>query len=221
MKIARLEGLAVIAVLTMSLVVASMAPAEPEFKPATATLTGTSGPSVLEANDGIEKLSCEKTTLTGRLTSATLAGGLVVHFLGCTSTGEGGSNCAVNSLGGSVGLIVTKTLHGVLGLILPKAGTGVGLLLLPATGKAFTTLAANACTEETTISGNIAGEVEPIGKSQLTGKVTFAATGVKQAIKGFDPSTGGTTTAKLTLFAAEASESLTESLTYSTATEVS
>ena len=187
----------------------------------TATITGTSGEAKLEAINGIDKINCEKDNTTGKVTSATLAGNIVVHFLNCTSTGETGANCAINSVGAASGLILTATLHGVLGLILPKVGTDVGLLLLPAVGRTFVELAGNACTPETALTGNIAGEVEPVGVSQTKGTLLFKATGTKQAIKGFDLSTGGTTTAKFTFFASEASVVSTESLTFSTATEVS
>jgi hypothetical protein len=221
MKIARLTGLMLVAIFAMSLVAASMAFAEPEFKPTTATITGASGTSVLEANSGVNKVTCTSSATTGKVTSATLAGGVVVHFLGCTETGETGSNCAVSSTNTTnSGLILTNTLHGVLGLILPKTGTGVALLLLPASGKNFVTLATTACAEETAVSGNVAGEVEPVGVSTTHGLLLFKATGTKQAIKGFDPSTGGTTTAKLTAFATEASEVTTQEITFSVATEV-
>jgi hypothetical protein len=108
----------------------------------------------------------------------------------------------------------------VLGLILPKTGTGVGLLLLPVKGATFVELEENTCTIATAVSGNVAGELEPVGKSQTTGKLTLAVTGGKQAITDFDLSTGGLVKPKLNAFSTEATQSAAASITFSKATEV-
>ncbi len=222
MKIARLAGSILIATLAMSLLTASVALAEPEFKPATGTFAGTSGTSILSYDDGVYSLTCANSVTTGAKTSSTTVGGVIVHFLSCKADGETRGGCTAKSVGAAEGLIVTNTLSGILGLILPKpaSGSGVGLLLLPASSSIFVTLAGNACTEEAAVTGTVAGEALPINSSQLTGKLTFSGIGSKAKIKAFDPSVGATKTAKLVDFGAEASETLSESLTFSSATEV-
>jgi hypothetical protein len=224
MKIARLAGLMAIAILAVGLVAASAAFAEPAFNPASGqTFTATSGEGKLTASNGTNIVKCKKSSSTGNVSSSTLVGGIVVHFLECQSSGNSGSTfCTVKSVGAAEGLILTQTLHGILGLILPKTGTGVGLLLLPSTAgsKKFVTLAGNACTVETQVTGSVAGEVSPVGVSQTTGTLKLALSGGKQAIKDFDLSSGGLVKPELTAFSTEATEEITAGITYSVATEV-
>jgi len=217
MKIARLAGLMLVAVLAMSLLAASVATAAPEFKPTGATISGTSGTAKLTASSGVDQIVCAKSTSTGTITSAFLAGGVVVHFLECKSSGNSGSTfCTANSKGAAEGLILTETLHGVLG---STAKTAV-LDLLPVSGSKFVTLAGNSCTEETAVTGSVAGVIEPTGKSVKTGTLKFALTGGKQSISNIELSSGGTTKAKLTAFTTEATEEVAEAITYSSTTEV-
>jgi len=223
MKIARLVGLMLVAVMAVSLAVASSAFAEPEFKPVGGTFTGTSGTSKLVA--GSNSITCTTDTSKGTISSATLAGGVTVDFSGCKSTGSGGSNCTVKSTNTSnAGLILTNTLHGILGLSLTSgASTGVALLLLPsaAGSKEFVKIESNKCTTTTTaVEGSVAGAVTPVGKSQITGKLTFLPGTEGESIKTFDPSTGGKVSPELEAFGIEASEETTEALTFSAALEV-
>src|SRR3984957_19501283 len=119
MRIARLVGLTLVAVMAVSLAMASAAFAEPEFKPTGATFKGDSvGSNVLTA--GTNVITCTNNTTSGTISSATLAGGVTVDFTGCTSKKGTGEPCTAKSVGGNEGLILTTTLHGVLGLILPK-----------------------------------------------------------------------------------------------------
>jgi len=226
MKIARLASLMLVAILAIGLMAASAASAEPEFNPVGATLTGTSGTGVLTA--GKETVTCAKDTSTSGAskTTATLIGGITVHFLECTAkNGTTGVSCPAKSEGAPLSnLILTKTLHGVLGLILPKpeTGSGVALLLLPVTGSAFVTIEAE-CTEPkiTTVEGKVAGAVDPVGTATLKGKLLFFAPSGVQAIKEVDLSTGGLVKPSLKAFsAANATEETTEETTFSTPTEV-
>jgi len=225
MKIARLAGLMLVAVMAVSLAVASAAFAEPEFHPVGGTFTGLGlGPEELIAGTNI--LKCTHNTSSGTISSATLVGGVVVTFTGCTASGSGGSGCPALSVGAPSGVIITKTLHGVLGLILPKGtGSGVGLLLLPVANKKFVEIEANTCTVVlTTISGSVAGEVTPVGRGLiLTGKQIFqaASSGTGESIKSFDPTTGGTVTPEIEAFGIIASQATNEDITFSVPVEVS
>jgi hypothetical protein len=223
MKIARLAAAALTVVLAISVVMASAAFAAPTFVPTGATFVGTSGAAVLEADAG-ERLRCETSTWSGDVTSATSAGNLVVHFLGCTDTTAEGEKCSVKSTNTTVaGLILINTSRAVLGLVLPKpvSGSDVGLLVLPASGRVFTTLVGSGkCVETTKVSGSVAGLAEPVGSLQTTGKVVFAQTGGKQDIADLDLSTGGLVDPELTAFSTTVVGEGTEELSLSAATEV-
>jgi len=222
MKIARLAGMTLVVVMALGLVAASAAFAEPEFHPVGAKFTGVSlGNNTLSAAPN--SVVCTANTTSGTISSATLVGGVVVTFTGCKSSGEKESNCTVKSVGAVEGTIVTNTLHGVLGLILPKGtGSGVGLLLLPVEGKKFLVLASNKCTIETSVTGSVAGEANPIGGGLvLSGTLTFQAGAKGESIKDFDLSTGGLVNPELSAFAAIASQETNEDLDFVGAVEVS
>ena len=227
MKIARLSGLMMIAILAVSLMAASAAFAEPLFTPVSGqTLTATSGTVTFVANAGLNTVECAKSvTLGGKVDSPTLVGGIVVHFLECTAKESPNKECSAKSKGAPAGnLILWETLHGVLGLILPKltGHTGVGLLLLPASGKTFVTLS-TPCTSPATsaVSGNVVGEAEPVGHSQTTGKLRFGSgSNGSASVKDFELSTGGTLKPKLEAYTSEAGEVVESSVTFGTPTEV-
>jgi hypothetical protein len=229
MKISRLAGLALVAVLAMSLFAVSVATAEPEFKPATkgTTVTGTAdGISELNSTGSGTNVVCQKSSTTGEISSATLVGNVIVHFLECEGSTNGGTKCPVMSAGAPLeNLIITTTLHGVLGLILPKPaspGSPVGLLLLPTNGKRFVTLLANSvgCIVTTIVTGSVAGLVEPVGTSTTKGKLTFSNAGAKQEITDFDPSTGGTVEPELVAGSTTATEKTLQLVTFGVAVEV-
>ena len=224
MKSPRLAGPTLAAIVALSLVVASSAFAEPAFHPIGGTFTGLGlGPEKLTF--GGQEVKCEHNITSGTISNATLAGGVVVTFTGCKSTGTGGSNCTLKSSSpvGAAGVIITNTLHGVLGLILPKGtGSGVGLLLLPVANGKFFTLESNKCTAATSVTGNIAGETNPVGGGLVSkGTLTFQAGTKGESIKDFDLSTGGLVRPELELFAAIGSLETNEDVTFSPAVEVS
>ena len=215
MKIARLAGLMVVAVMALSLAVASAAFGEAEFKPVGGTFTGKSS-TTNKLVAGGNTITCSGNTTQGTISSATLAGGVTVNFTGCKSSGTGGSNCTVKSVGGTAGSILTKTLHGVLGLILAKgSGTGVALDLLPVSGKTFVEIASNTCTVETAVEGSVAGEISPVGTLKTTGSLLFAPGTTGESIKVIDLSTGGLIKPALEAFGLAASQETSESLGFS------
>lgn len=216
MKIARLVGLAFAAVLAVSALFAAAASAAPEFKPSTKNaFKTTSGTSVLEGSGNT--FTCSSDSSAGEITGAKTVGGVVVDFTGCKSTGSGGSNCTAKSKNTTVeGLIVTTTLKGELGTT-KEATSGVGLTLTPETTKIFTELAANTCTKETKVTGSIAGEATPVGSLTTTGKLVFTVSSGKQAIKHI---TGTITEPELVAYTATATESTSDSVTYTKAVEV-
>jgi hypothetical protein len=178
MKIARLAGLILVAVAALCLGVASTASASAEnplfnFLPGT-DIVGTSGTSILYG--GGRLVLCLKDVFSGEVSNSLLIGDADVHYLECVSlaTPQSATHCAVNSPGASSGLILTHTLHGILGLILPSKRTGI--LFLPLGNSIFVELEKNACTELTKVTGNVAGELEPIGSLQKTGKTFFTLT---------------------------------------------
>jgi hypothetical protein len=197
--------------------------AGPQFNPASGvTLSGTGGASLFRFDNQTEEVRCTANTASGVVSSATLAGGVVIKFTGCTSSSPTKADCSVSSKtsGGPAGTITTATLHGVLGTILPSRVAG--LLLLPATSKKWYTLLGNECTVEAQTTGNVAGVYEPLGHSQSTGKLIFTtkAAGAEQEVRDFDPSTGGLVVPEFVSFGATGTWELTESLTYSPNLEV-
>src|ERR1700722_12303552 len=191
-SISRLAGLTLATALTLGLADTSAAFAESEFKPTGGAFNGSSNTAnIFKA--GTNSITCTGNTTTGTVASAFLVDRILVDFTGCKSTGSGGSNCTVKSIGGREGLILTNTLHGVLGLVLPKgSGSGVGLLLLPVANKKWFNLQGNTCTGESTASGNIAGEVNPIGTLSLVGTLRFTPGETGESTKKFDLSSNGT-----------------------------
>jgi hypothetical protein len=224
MKIARLAGLMLVAVMALSLTVASAAFAEAEFKPVGGTFKGTSS-TTNKLVAGTNTITCKANTSSGTISNAFLAGGVTVSFTGCTSKkGAEGAACTAKSVGAAEGSIVTNTLHGVLGLIVPKGtGTGVALDLLPleAAEGVFVDIAKNSCTVETAVEGSVAGEVSPVGKSQTTGALLFDPSGTTQTIKEITLSSNGAAVKPgLKAFGATATQETTEALTFSANLEV-
>jgi hypothetical protein len=175
MRIMRLVGMLLIAVVAMSFVVVSSATAaespNPLFRPAEGqTLTGSGGASSLSAV-GINVACQENHVISGNVSNALLIGNIVIHYLGCKVT-EGGENnnngCEVNSPNQSGGLILTNTLHAILGIELPANRTVVVFLPQKPGETKFTTFlesknATGKCSPETTVTGTVAGLIEPVG----------------------------------------------------------
>jgi hypothetical protein len=222
MKIARLASLTLTAILAVGLAVVSVASAAPEFKPTGSTVTGVGTTTAVLTAAG-ETITCAKNVVSGGVvTSATLVGGIVAHFLECTAKTAGGATCPVMSTGAPLeNLILTNTQHGVLGLILPRptSGSDVAVVLLPTSGSTFATLL-GSCFTTTVVSGQVAGVAEPIGSSVTKGTLKFNAPGGVQEIKEVDLSTGGLVKPKLTAFSATASGTATGATTFGTATEI-
>jgi hypothetical protein len=224
MKFAQLVRRALVVVSAMGLVFVSAASAtEPLFTPVGASVLGDSGLAVLIGFSGADIVDCVESHSFGNIQNTLLIGNVVVHYLGCTSSGPGGSGCPVHSPGAAEGLILTATLHGILGLILPSKETGI--LFLPVVGKTYVELEENTCTVASAISGTIAGLVEPVGTGLTTkGNVLFereAGPGNNQAILDIDLTHGlGLVVPKLTSFTASSALTQLQLVTFSVATEV-
>jgi hypothetical protein len=163
MKVIRLAGLAIVAVLAVSLAVASTSSAGVYlFSPGSvgATFTGLSLAGILKA--GSNSISCKDDVNAGTIANVHLLGPFDIKFTSCVSSGSGGSGCSINSPGAAEGEILTHTVHALLGLVLPAVGLGLGgLLVLPVSGKQFVTVEENKCTPlTTTITGSVAGLLE-------------------------------------------------------------
>jgi hypothetical protein len=173
MKLTRLTGEILIAILAMSLLVASSASATPLFRSSNvgATFLGLSLFGTLKAGSDI--VTCEHDVFAGAIASVHLVGPFDIHFLGCTSAGSTKSGCLVGSPGVTPGLILTTTLHALLGLVLPSELPG--LLVLPASGKVFVELISNECTPTTKVTGSVAGllEEDQVGELVLESLVLF------------------------------------------------
>jgi len=217
MKIARLAGLVLAAVMMLSLAAVATASAEPLISPVGGTFTALTGTTKLIANNGVDVVTCAKSTSPGEITNVHLIK-IVLHFLECTGSENKDTPCPVKSEGAPAeNLIITKTLHGVLGLILPHIPA---TLLLPIAGKEFVGLEPSSagCITATAVTGNIAGEYTTAaqGVSRLTGKLNFGPL----VSQHFEPSLGGLVLAKLTAFTTVAGEEAEATIDYNQLTEV-
>ena len=163
MKVARLVILVFVVTLAMNAVGTSPTLASsPEFRvlPSTKTFSSTSGVSIMAA--ATTSLTCHAHTAKGEITSMDAVGKLVVTFNGCVVQ-TGSCTAKANSVTGKTGEIVTNRIRGLLGTVkTSEAASGVGLLFEPESGNTkFLTLAATACTPESTTNGNLAGESDP------------------------------------------------------------
>jgi hypothetical protein len=217
MKIARLAGLVLAAVMALSLVAVSVASAtEPLFNPTSGTLTALTGEATLLAENGALTVTCQKSVSPGTIVSKDLAL-LVVHFLECKGAEGAETPCSVHSEGAPAeNLILTKTLHAILGLVLPHVPA---ILLLPTASKEFVTLEAEkgkTCISTIAVTGNVTGEVSPIGSKQITGKIVFGVS----VNKHFISSLGLLTLAKLVAGSNTANEITNATIDFGQLTEV-
>jgi hypothetical protein len=196
MRLARLAGLLLVAVLAVGLLPAASASAaensNPLFLGAGATpieadFVGLSGPSTLKALAGAE-VACQKDIASGQITSLLLIGKVFIHYLECTAVEKAGASirCTIKSFGSEgEGLVLTKELHGILGLVLSPAPLDTGILFLPTVGKVVLELAESTigtvkCTPATKVTGTIAALITPVGVHSFTGLLVFADASIKK-----------------------------------------
>jgi hypothetical protein len=225
----RLLGLAFIAVLAMSAIVASVATAEPEFTTKGSgtvtgiTIKGTAGTGKLEATNG-SVITCSKNTSTAEITGPLTIGKVVVKYTGCKGKEGTGEECSVNSKkpAGGAGEIIVDTTKGQLGLVAAAEATSkVGVLFEPESGTEFVNVE-GTCLTTAPVEGKLAGEATPVlGGTSKTGKLVFVGSGGSQHITKITVK-GKSESPKLTAFFGIISSSLnsTETLEFSKAVEV-
>jgi hypothetical protein len=214
--------LALVAVFVMSAVAtAAASAAKPEFKPVPTKKKFTISGGVSEWGSGEGDIECAKTSATGEIDSAQTVGNVVVVYSGCTSTGSGGANCPVNSVGAKAGEIVTGSLDGELGTVATsQAASGVGLRFKPASTKTWFTEQKNECTPELAFKGQLAAEVSIIGKKQTTNKLVLEPGASGEKIKEITLDSGVTEKPELEAFGAIVAIKATEELKFEEAVEV-
>jgi len=210
MKIVRLAGLVLAAVMALSLVAVSVASAAPLFVPGTGTFLALTGEAKLTG--GGETVTCAKSDSPGSVLNRNLIL-VIVHFLECEAKTAAGATCEAQSVGAPAkNLIVTEHLLGILGLILPSTP---GILLLPLPTSTFVTLV-GSCIVTTKVTGNLTSEVSPVGVSQLTGKETFNGS----VGKHFISSLGTLYLSKFVAFGEPAVETTVATIDWGQSTEV-
>jgi hypothetical protein len=227
MRFVRLTGLVLLAVVTVGVVGAVSAQADPPnplFRPANGQLVLLlSGTTILRF--GINTILCKKDLWHGFVDNSLLIGDAFAHFLECQYlVGEEASGCEANSVGSTGGLILLGFFHGILGLILPSRRTGI--LFLPQGSTKFTTLAeatkeGKTCAPESAVTGSFAGVVEPAGVSQKATTIKVQLIEGVASIKDIDLTHGlGLVVPKLVGFAQTGALEGIESGEFSEATEV-
>jgi hypothetical protein len=225
MKIARLLGLALVAVCAVAAIAASTATAIPKYR-LPIVLRGFAGLSGLtlwrnRANGDI--IDCTHDHLTGIIIGDDEID-LKEHFLNCFVIIPGGGTCTAKSPGSSAGLILSELIVGLLGLLHSPPGAAA-ILEEPKTGAVLWKLAATEApcdTPETAFEGTVAGLYSPTGKLSSDALIVTApvsATGKQEitlilTLKGVVfPELSGFGTSETT-------ETSTELLTYEESVEV-
>jgi hypothetical protein len=225
MKITRLFGVVLVAVLAISAMAASTASAIPKYRLPIALrgFAGLSGLTLWRNPANGDIIDCTHDHLVGFIINDDEVD-LKEHFLNCSVIVNGQGPCTVKSVGSEGGLIISSLIRGLLGLLHQPAGAA-GILLVPSTGHVFWTLAATEApcnTTETAFEGSVAGLYSPTGKLQSTALITTApvsATG-KQEIT-LILTLFGVIKPKWTSFGAtEATDESVEALTYEESVEV-
>lgn len=218
MRRMRLVGLALVAVLALSAVVAAAAQAEPEFKKAGAKNGFTTSSGTGEMKAGSITIKCTSDHSSGTISSSKTVSGVVVTFEGCIAK-EGSKECKTGA--SEDGVITTAELVGK--LVETETGSDVGLQLEPSGGGSYVTVVANClAVTESPVTGQIVGEVKPLNTKSLTGEVIYRISSSKQQIRKYVYNGKSTSSAVLKAFSIlEAPLSTTETVTFEEETEVS
>lgn len=165
------SGVALIAALALSAVVASAALAQPEFSKANVKFTTTSGKSVLKDSSASAEIKCAKDKGEGEITGKSTVSATVT-FEECS--GEVNKKACPST-------ISTEALTGQLGTVAAtEAASGVGILFKP-TGTAFAKFSCAGVNQ--TVIGSVAGEVTPTKTLSTEGDVNFTPSGTGMKIK--------------------------------------
>jgi len=179
MKVARLFGVALIAIVALSAMLASTASAIPKFKlPITKRgFVGLSGTSILRTPSIAATVTCSHAQAPGTILSDDEVD-IKIHYAGCSLTVGKEGPCTIKNVGGTAGSLETELLLGLLGLLHSPEGAA-GILFEPKTGHVFLTFAETEapCKEsETAIEGSVAGLFSPTGKLSATALIIVAPT---------------------------------------------
>jgi hypothetical protein len=178
MKRVRMIALALVAAFALSAIVASAALASRDHFRATnfpVSITIKSGVTTMYAPTAGIKITCESDKGSGSIVSELLAH-FELLFDNCTVT-KGSCSAKIAS-------ITTVPLTAIPVLVAKaEASTERALLIKPESGSGFAKVEKTECSPATEVTGEIAGEVTPVGKSQTTGEVVFKTASEKQTIK--------------------------------------
>jgi hypothetical protein len=215
MKQIRTLGMAFVAMLALSAVVASAALAAPEFEGARGaeakgtTFTGSTSSAKLTAVG--TTITCTGGSSSGEITGKKTVGKVVVAFTGCeANSGE----CKVKSPGAAEGEVKTDTLEGELGEVeQSEASSKVGLDLKAAGKESFVTTEGSCLPfGGSAVTGSIIGEVSPVGRLESEGLLIYKAERGKQKIQKF---IGGSQDVLKAFSIAEVVEETTETVKFS------
>jgi hypothetical protein len=178
MKVIRLAGLMLMAVLAVGLMAASAASAATSYLFSSSSIgsiaLGLSLAGTLKSGEK-DFIVCADDKSEAKIANVHLLGPFDITFSGCKSTSNGGETyCTAKSTNTSAeGVILTETVHALLGTVLPSELAG--LLVLPTASRKFVTIAENACTIRTSVEGSTAGLLfaNQIGHSVSESLVNF------------------------------------------------
>ncbi len=227
MKVARLLGVALMAVIAVSAMLASTASAIPLFRlPIThRNFTATSGTSILRTPSEKDTVTCATSSSSGTILDDDEVS-VDIHFLSCFLEEAENGPCTIKSVTapGTEGLTLTELLTGLLGLLHEPPGAD-GILFEPVKSHVFVTFAPtkSPCkTGTTAVEGSVGALFSPSGKLQNTALINLgpiSATGHQQVTLIL--TLHGIVKPKLTSFgAAESTQEQTAIVKYEEAVEV-
>ncbi len=227
MKVARLVGVALIAVFALSAMIAATASATvPTFTlPITnRAFTAKSGTSVLRTPSEKDVVTCATSSAPGTIVNDNEVS-TTITFSTCSLEEGANGPCTVKSVGASGSSIVTNTLAGLLAESKNPAGGHAAILFVPTGSHVFTTFSptSSPCkTPTTAVEGSVAGLISPTGKKQTTGLISLAPVSAEggQGVTEVQTATK-TVKSKLTSFgAAVSTQEQSATVTYAEAVEV-
>jgi hypothetical protein len=199
---------------------------EKEAVPAGSSIkfTSISEPSYLFANaSGTFRIKCEADTSKGEVTGPKTVAGVKVIFTKCRGF-KGSEECPVKSVGaGGAEEIVTETLSGELGTVAAAEApdSETGLSLKPPAMTPFVKLIGKptTCIPETSVTGSVIGEVEPVKIMDTTGELIYSVLGTKKTKQGIQK-IGAEPKDTLTAFGVEVGFESEGAITFEEAIEV-
>jgi hypothetical protein len=140
------------------------------------SVTIKSGETTMDAPTAKITVKCKSDKGEGEIASEHLADIKAITYENCTVTKE--------SCKAELASIKTNELSGTIVLVAStEASSERGLLLKPKSGAGFAKIEKTSCSPATEVTGEVVGEIKPVGEAKSSGEVVFKVSSEKQTIK--------------------------------------